>query len=227
MTNVPARSADPRDTRDKARFAQFTRSILQVVAVAVGLLVGYLQIKDIKADVLLTPSTADSVWRLALILIYWSCVAAINFEIHIQELAYVTFPGHGRWRVKLYVVLAVFVLSFAALLTSYGNITHFSVALTCFLLADCVSWLYLQRFFRSSIDESRIYYSTERKFYELALVERHMFGAKAGVPGSRYRDLHTAGEAKSELSDLLNVSALSWQRQRDELHRVSSLRRFN
>jgi len=179
MTNVPARSADPRDTRDKARFAQFTRSILQVAAVAVGLLIGYLQIKDIQPDVLLTPSTADIIWRLALVLYYWSCVAAINFEIHIQELAYVALPGQGRWPVQLYAVLAVIVLIFAALLTSYGNITHFSVALTCFLLADYGSWLYLRRFLRSSIEGSRIYYSTERKFYELALlnmVERHMFG---------------------------------------------------
>jgi hypothetical protein len=115
MDKVPARSADPRDTRDKTRFAQFTRSILQVVAVALGLLVGYLQIREIKPDLLLTHSTPDIIWRLALILIYWSWVAAINFEIHIQELAYVALPGQRRWPVQLYVGLAVFVLIFAAL----------------------------------------------------------------------------------------------------------------
>jgi len=179
MDKVPARSADPRDTRDKTRFAQFTRSILQVVAVALGLLVGYLQIREIKPDLLLTHSTPDIIWRLALILIYWSWVAAINFEIHIQELAYVALPGQGRWPVQLYVGLAVFVLIFAALLTSYGNITHFSVALTCFLLADYGSWLYLRRFLRSSINESRMYYSNEKMFYELtilSMVEHHVFG---------------------------------------------------
>jgi len=179
MDKVPARSPDPRNTRDKTRFAQFTRSILQVVAVALGLLVGYLQIRDIKPDILFTHSTPDIIWRLALVLIYWSCVAAINFEIHVQELAYVAIPGQGRWPVQLYVVLAAFVLIFAALLTSYGNITHFSVALTCFLLTDYGSWLYLRRFLRSSIDESRIYYLAEKKFYELAIlsmVEHHVFG---------------------------------------------------
>jgi hypothetical protein len=179
MDRVPGRFAYPQDTRDKTRFAQFTRSILQVVAVILGLLVGYLQIKDIKPDVLFTPSTADIIWRLALVLYYWSWVGAINFEIYIQELAYVAFPGQGRWPVQLYIVLAVFVLIFATLLASYGNIAHFSVALTCFLLVDGASWLYLRRFFRSSIDDSRVYYSSERRFYELAIlsmVERHMFG---------------------------------------------------
>ena len=67
----------------------------------------------------------------------------------------------------------------AILLTSYGNIAHFSLALTGFLLVDHASWLYMRRFFRSSIDKSRTYYSTERKFYEvevLSMVESQVFG---------------------------------------------------
>jgi hypothetical protein len=172
-------SADPRETRDKTRFVQFTRSIIRVVAVVLGLLVGYLQIRDIKPDALLTPSTADIIWRLTLVLYYWSWVGGFNFDINIQERAYVAFPGQGRWPVRLYVVLAACVLVAVMLLTSYGNIAHFSTALSCFLLVDYGSWLYLRRFIRSSIDESRLYYSTEGKFYDLAIlnmVERYMFG---------------------------------------------------
>jgi hypothetical protein len=39
-------SPDTRDARDKTRFAQLTRSIIRAVAVVFGVLVAYLQIKD-------------------------------------------------------------------------------------------------------------------------------------------------------------------------------------
>jgi hypothetical protein len=65
------------------------------------------------------------------------------------------------------------------LLTSFGNIAHFSLALTAFLLVDHTSWLFMRRLFRRSINDSRSYYSTEGKFYEVAIlgmVENHVFG---------------------------------------------------
>ena len=92
---------DTREIRDKTRFAQFTRLIIRAVAVAFGLLVAYLQIKDIRPDALLTASSADIIWRLALIFYYWAWVGGINFDINIQELAYVAFPGQGRWPFQL------------------------------------------------------------------------------------------------------------------------------
>jgi hypothetical protein len=168
-----------REARDKTRFAQFTRAIIRAAALVFGLLVAYLQIKDIRPDALLTPHSADIIWRLALIFYYWSWVAGLNFDINIQELAYVAFPGQGRWPLQLYVILAVFVTVAAILLLSYGNITHFSLALTGFLLVDYASWFYMRRFIRGSIDESRTTYATEGKFYEveiLSMVESQVFG---------------------------------------------------
>jgi hypothetical protein len=168
-----------REARDKTRFAQFTRAIIRAAALVFGLLVAYLQIKDIRPDALLTPHSADIIWRLALIFYYWSWVAGLNFDINIQELAYLAFPGQGRWPLQLYVILAVFVTVAAILLLSYGNITRFSLALTGFLLVDYASWFYMRRFIRGSIDESRTTYATEGKFYEveiLSMVESQVFG---------------------------------------------------
>ena len=179
MDNVIERSPDPQGARDKTRFAQFTRSIIKVVAVIFGLLVGYLQIRDIRPDVLLTPSTADVIWRIALVAYYWSWVSGVNFDINLQELAYVTFPNHGRWPTRLYVTLAVFVLMAAILLMSFGHIAAFSAALTGFLIVDYASWLYVRQLVRGSIEASRVHYSNEKKFYELAIlnmVERYVFG---------------------------------------------------
>jgi hypothetical protein len=172
-------SPDARDTRDKARFAQFSRLIIRATAVAFGLLIAYLQIKDIKPDALVSRYSADIIWRLALVFYYWSWVGGVNFDINIQELAYVGFPGQGRWPLQPYAVLVIFVVVAAILLISYGNITYFSLALTGFLLVDHASWIYLRRFFRNSIDDSRIYYTAEKKLYELEILnmaESHMFG---------------------------------------------------
>ncbi len=170
---------DTRENRDKTRFAQFTRSIIRTIAVVFGLLVTYLQIRDLRPDALLTPSSADILWRAALVIYYWAWVGGVNFDINIQELAYVAFPGRGRWPLQPYAVLAIFVVMAAILLTSYGSITHFSLALTGFLLIDHASWIYVRRFLRRSIDDSRSYYTAERRFYELevlSLVESQVFG---------------------------------------------------
>jgi hypothetical protein len=172
-------STDTRDARDKTRFAQFTRSIIRAVAVAFGVLVACLQIKDIRPDAVLTPSSADIIWRTALVGYYWSWVAGINFDINVQELTYVAFPGQGRWPLRLYVVLAIFVVMAVVLLTSFGNIARFSLALTGFLIVDHASWLYVRRFLRKSIDDSRSGYAEEGRHYELeilGLVERQVFG---------------------------------------------------
>jgi hypothetical protein len=59
MDKVPGQPPDMREARDKARFAQFSRSIIRAVAVAFGLLVGYLQIRDIRPDAFLTGSTGE------------------------------------------------------------------------------------------------------------------------------------------------------------------------
>jgi hypothetical protein len=170
---------DTRESRDKTRFARFTRSIINALAVVLGLLIAYLQIKDIRPDALLTPSSADIAWRAALVLYYWSWVGGAKFDTNIQELAYIAFPGQGKWPPQPYAVLVIFVVMAALLLKSYGNITHFSLALTGLLLVDHALWLYLRRFLRKSIDDSRIYYAAEGKFYELEIlrmVESYMFG---------------------------------------------------
>jgi hypothetical protein len=177
--NVVGRSPDSQGARDKTRFTQFTRSIIKVVAVIFGLLVGYLQIRDIRPDAILTPSTADIVWRIALVAYYWSWVSGVNFDINLLEAAYVAFPNQRRWPAQLYVTLSVFVLMAAILLISFGHIAAFSTALTGFLIVDYASWLHIRKFVRSSVEASRLYYSNEKKFYQLSIlnmVERNVFG---------------------------------------------------
>jgi hypothetical protein len=171
--------SDARAGREKTRFARRTRSIFNTAAIVLGLLIAYLQIKHIKPDLLLTTSSADIVWRVALVAYYWSWVGGANFDTNIQELAYASFPGHGRWPLQSYAVLTILVLMGAVLLVTYENIAHFSLALTGFLLADYASWFYLRRFLRQSVDDSQAAYSAGSRFYELEilkLVRDYIFG---------------------------------------------------
>ena len=59
MEKLPRGFPDTRESRDKTRFARLTRSIINAIALALGLLLAYLQIKDIRPDILLTSSSAD------------------------------------------------------------------------------------------------------------------------------------------------------------------------
>ena len=107
--------SDARESRDKTRFARLTRSIINALAVVLGLLVAYSQIKDIRPDALLTTSSADIDWRAALVFYYWSWVAGAKFDTNIRELAYVAFPGQGKWPLQPYAVFMIFVVMAAIL----------------------------------------------------------------------------------------------------------------
>jgi hypothetical protein len=165
--------------RDKIRFARFTRSIIRGIAVVIGVIFAYLQLKDVQANTLLTSSTADIIWRAALVIYYWAWVVGVTFDTNIQELAYVSFPGNGRWPFQAMGVVAIFVVIAYILLQSHGNIAHFSLALTAFLIVDHATWLYIRRFLRDTIDQSRTRYTRQKQFYELEIlntVEGQVFG---------------------------------------------------
>jgi hypothetical protein len=163
--------SDARVDRDKIRFARFTRIVIRLVAAGLVLVFAYLQLKGIRTNTVLTSSTADIIWRVALVIYFWTWVRGVSFDADIQELAYVTFPGQGKWSMQAIGVLALFIVVAWVLLASYGDIIHFSLALTAFLIVDHGIWFFMRRFLRGVIDQSRARYTHQKQYYELEILK--------------------------------------------------------
>src|SRR6266446_2677253 len=107
MARRPPGSAEE---RDKIRFARFTRTVIKWVAVGLGVFFTYLQLKDIRADAILTPVASDVLWRSTLVIYYWCWIFGTNFDTNIQELAYAALPGKGKWPAQAFGALILFIV---------------------------------------------------------------------------------------------------------------------
>src|SRR3984893_12612628 len=134
MARRSRREPQSSDERDKIRFARFTRLVINWVGAALFALFAYLQLKDLQAAAIFTPVASDILWRATLVIYYWCWVFGTSFDTDIQEIAYVSFPGKGRWPVRAFGVLSLFVVVAAVLLWSRGNFVYFSLALTVFVV---------------------------------------------------------------------------------------------
>src|SRR5262249_33645073 len=169
MPRRPKHVRAPTD-RDKILFARFTRTVIKWVAFGLGALFTYLQVKDIRADVILTPVASDLLWRSSLVLYYWCWVFGTYFDTNIQELAYVTFPGKGRWPAQAFGAVFLMVLVAGALLASEGNIMYFSLALAAFIIVDHALWFYVKYVLKESAHQSRIEYKKDHRYYDLETI---------------------------------------------------------
>ena len=78
---------------EKSSFVRWTEWLINGTATLIAFWFGWLLLRDIKADAILTPLAADVLWRLTLVLYYWSWIAGTRADTRIQALAYVSFPG--------------------------------------------------------------------------------------------------------------------------------------
>jgi hypothetical protein len=151
-------------------FARFTRTVIKWVAFGLGAYFTYLQVKDIRADVILTPVASDLLWRSSLVIYYWCWIFGSYFDTNIQELAYASFPGKGKWPVQAFGALFLLVLVAGALLGAQGNITYFSLALAAFVTVDHLLWFYLKHVLKDSARDSRAEYKKGHRYYDLEIL---------------------------------------------------------
>jgi len=167
------------DDVDKLRFARFTRQVIRYVAIGLGALFTFLQIKGLKPEDFITPVASDVLWRATLVIYYWCWIFGMHFDTNVQEEAYVSFPGKGRWPAQAFGALILFVGVAAVLLWTQGRRLYFAAALTAFFVVDHGMWFYLQRFLKRSIWQSRTTYNEQRRFFNLEIlntVDRQVMG---------------------------------------------------
>jgi hypothetical protein len=129
-----------------------------------------LQIGDIRADAILTPIASDLIWRSSLVVYYWCWILGAYFDTNVQELAYASFPGKGKWPLQGLAALVLLVLVAGAMLKAEGNIKYFSLALAAFVAVDHLLWFYLKYVLRQSAARSETEYLKKRQYYDLEIL---------------------------------------------------------
>jgi hypothetical protein len=136
---------DERSARFRTLFARNTRNV--VVWITTGLAIAFtaLQLPGIKIGALIVPGASDLIWRLALIAYYWCWRFGCIFDTDIQELAYASLPGKGKWNSRNYGIVALLIVVAVLLCWTRGQVTYFSLTLTAFFFADHIGWRHIVR----------------------------------------------------------------------------------
>jgi hypothetical protein len=133
----------PRLLRYRTLFARNTRSMVVWISTFLAVSFTALQIGAISPASLIQPSTSDLMWRGALVVYLWCWRFGCIFDTDIQELAYVSLPGKGQWRLRSYGIVALLVAVAVLLLWTQGNFRYFATALTVFVIVDHVGWRHI------------------------------------------------------------------------------------
>jgi hypothetical protein len=136
---------DERTTRYRILFARNTRTIVVWITTGLALSFTVLQLKYISIGDLIVPSASDLIWRVALIAYFWCWRFGCIFDTDIQELAYISLPGHGKWSLRSYGVVALLVIVAVLLCWTQGQVALFSLTLTAFFFVDHIGWRHLVR----------------------------------------------------------------------------------
>ena len=158
--------------RNKIKFIRFTKFMIHIVSGGLVLVFGYLEFKDLNPQKILIPSAADVIWKAILVIYYWCWVFGVHFDTNYQELAYVKFPGKGKWPGKAVAALVLFAGMAAALFLAQGDIVYFSITLTVFFIVDHAAWYWVVRkVMEEATVESKTQYKKESAHYEIQIAD--------------------------------------------------------
>lgn len=134
---------DERAARFRTLFARNTRTVVSLITTGLGVIFTALQWPHINIGALIVPDASDFIWRVALIAYYWCWRFGCIFDTDIQELAYASLPGKGKWNLRNYGIVILLIVIAVLLCWAQGHIIYFSLTLTAFYLADHIGWRHI------------------------------------------------------------------------------------
>lgn len=148
--------------RGVARLSGKARRIVKVVGYILAGLFAFIQFKGFPLGEALERSDPHNILQVTLVLMYFSWVYGLNFDIAVKEKVYVGDPRRGNLSLSAYSYISIFVGMAIILLFSRDNERYFAIALTAFSLISIILMIMVNRRTNPLITYSREVYS-ERK----------------------------------------------------------------
>lgn len=134
QASASGRKAEIDQLADKARLA------IKAIGGALALGFGWLQLKDLPLIPLLESTQAGFVLKIALTLYYFSWVFGANFDVGLQQAAFLRDRHRGNLGLRAIAAIAGFGVVAAILLWVSNDEQRFSMALIAFVVVNVVGW---------------------------------------------------------------------------------------
>ena len=122
-----------------------------------------------------TDESASLLFKLSLVLYYFSWIFGANADLRDEDYTLNVYPNNNKIPKNAFGVLAFLVLIFA-LLCLVNTERQFIILLTGFLIFNILSWLYLVRFAKKTLDTNREQSRDKFDFEYHKVLENYLMG---------------------------------------------------
>lgn len=161
------------------RSARTARITVNIFALILGLIFGFLKLKGISITPFVNNLSADLILKFSLVIYYFSWVAGTISDTNDQEIVYIRGPKKERFPFHVYVVASIIAIAFG-LLCWANNFQRFALALSTFWIINLISWRYMISFIVGEIiiDSQKEYQSINSfsLFEKLNVVKNYIDG---------------------------------------------------
>lgn len=153
--------------RKKNQLAIFkrTRLYITLIASALGLYFGFLQISGIEVDVFKNDEFADTLMKITLLIYYLGWLNGTLMDLKDEEAIFILPPNKGKFTISAIVMLISLAILFF-FLCSFKSKQIFAMILDAFMILNIYSWRYLIKFISTSVQENKEFYNSDNKHFK-------------------------------------------------------------
>jgi hypothetical protein len=167
IKKLRASAAVDADHTTTTRFTRRVRLLIGWGGATLALLFTWIQFRNFPFGILANSTTPILLWHGGLTLYYISWVSGTKFDVDVQELVYVSFPRRGKMPVHGFLIILLLVVVAAVLLWTEGHIQKFAIAINIFVFIDHLAWMYLIRFIKGVVSNSKNIYRERKDYFAL------------------------------------------------------------
>lgn len=142
-----------------------TRLFITLIASALGLYFGFLQISGIEPELFKNDEFADVLMKIALLIYYLAWLNGTLMDLKDEEAIFILPPNKGKFTFSAIVTMIILAIIFF-FLCSFKSKRIFVLILDVFMIVNIYSWQYLIKFISNSVKENKELYNIENKNFK-------------------------------------------------------------
>ena len=147
-----------------------TRLYITLIASALGLYFGFLEISGIETAVFKNDEFADTLMKIALLIYYLAWLNGTLMDLKDEEAIFILPPNRGKYKFTAIVTMITIAVLFFTL-CSFKSKQIFVLILDIFMIVNILSWQYLIEFISKSVKENKEFYLNENKYFKFIFLK--------------------------------------------------------
>jgi hypothetical protein len=152
----------PQQKKNQLAFFKRIRLIIQLIAAALGLYYGYLQLSGLEVEAFKTDGFADTLMKITLLIYYLAWLKGNLMDLKDEEAIFMMPPNKGKFSFSAIMMILLLAIIFF-FLCYFKSKRIFALILDAFMISNIYGWQYLIKFISDSVKENKEFYNSENK----------------------------------------------------------------